>query len=231
MCGRYTLTQPGEAIATLFRLNDPGDFPPRYNAAPTQALPVARRNREGGLTVRAIRWGLVPFFSREGPGSQARMINARAETVAEKPAFRAAFARRRCLVPADGFFEWAAVPGEKTKQPYWITLGDRAPFAFAGLWERWQDPEREEKLDSFTILVTAANTAMASLHERMPVILARDDHAVWLEGDKADAQALLRPCPDDWLAFTPVSRRVNKPSEDDATLLEPQDLSFRQQLR
>src|SRR5437899_201370 len=182
MCGRFVLTTPAEALRRIFGFIEQPNLPPRYNIAPTQDVPVIRQRREpaGQRTLQMLRWGLVPSWAESLAGG-AKMINARAETVMAKPAFGRAFERRRCLVPADGFYEWR--PGDPAKQPYLITARDGAPLAFAGLWERWSPPARERELlapdgeaarrpyiDSFTIVTTTANAALATLHPRMPVI-------------------------------------------------------------
>jgi len=167
-----------------------------------------------------LRWGLVPSWAESLAGG-AKMINARAETIADKQAFRAAFARRRCLVLADGFYEWR--PGDPAKQPYLITARDGAPLGFAGLWERWTPPEGP-LVDSFTIVTTAANRALASLHHRMPVILAPADYASWLDpaAEPASLRELLRSAPDDLLRCVAVDRAVNSVRNDEARLIEPQ---------
>jgi putative SOS response-associated peptidase YedK len=222
MCGRYRLhAAPGvlHDWAEL-RVNPLPNIRPRWNIAPTQDAPVIRRHPETGARhLDELRWGLVPHWAKDATGG-ARMINARAETVATLPAFRDGFAKRRCLVPADGFYEWH---GEKPpKQPYTVAMASGAPMMFAGLWSGWRAPNGEV-LRSFTICTTEANARLRPLHHRMPVILPRAAWAAWLgEGDAsaAELQALLRPCPDDWVTAWPVSRRVGKVSEDDAGLVE-----------
>ncbi len=226
MCGRYSLTSPPEAIRRLFALEGPApNFGPRYNIAPTQEAPVVGLGKDGerrGLAM--LRWGLVPFWS-EGPDSRYTMINARAESVRSKPAFRAAFRERRCLVPADGFYEWKAEGAGKPKQPYRIVRRDGEPFAFAGLWEHWAPKEEsdQEPIRSFTIIVTDANELLAPIHDRMPVIVAPEDHHRWLRGDPDEAEALLRPFPPDALLSYPVTTRVNAPKNDDPGCIEPLD--------
>ena len=165
MCGRYLITTPVEAIRQIFKVDQRPNLAARYNVAPTQSVPIIRRNEDGRELVMA-RWGLVPFWAKDLKIG-ARMINARAETVAEKPAFRDAFRRRRCLVIADGFYEWRKVDGGK--QPYLIRLKGAAPFAFAGLWERWTDKESDERIESCTIIVTEANALIAPIHDRMQI--------------------------------------------------------------
>ena len=230
MCGRYSLTSPPEAIQRLFKLAPPlPNLAPRYNIAPTQEAPVIGLRKDGderGLAM--LRWGLVPFWS-DGPDSRYSMINARAETVRSKPAFRAAFKARRCLVPADGFYEWKAREGG-AKQPHRIVRADGEPFAFAGLWEHWEPKEGQEgegqegePIRSFTIIVTGANELLKPIHERMPVILAPEDHERWLAGEPDEAAELLRPFPAGELRAYPVSTRVNAPKNDDPGCIEPVD--------
>jgi putative SOS response-associated peptidase YedK len=221
MCGRYSITTAPEALRRLFKfLNPPPNLPPRYNAAPTQDLPVVRLDKQGGRELALMRWGLVPYWSK-GPGHGYSMINARAETVAGKPSFQGALERRRCLVPADGFFEWRKEG--RARLPYYITLRNEDPFAFAGLWERWKSPAGE-KLDSFTIIVTDANAAIAPIHDRMPVILDAAGADLWLEGKPEqhdDIVALMKPLPADAVALRRVSQRVNSPDNDDPACLAP----------
>lgn len=220
MCGRYSITTPEEAVRRHFGYGGPAlNLQPRYNAAPTQALPVVRAGPEG-RTLALLRWGLVPSWARDIEVG-AKMINARAETVAEKPAFRAAFAQRRCLVPADGFYEWPK-SGDR-KQPYRVTLAEEPLFAFAGLWERWDGPDGP--VETFTIVTTEAASSIAHIQPRMPVILDPADYGAWLDSAAArdDALALLRPFPDDRLRAEPVSRRVNSVRHDDPSVLGPPD--------
>jgi putative SOS response-associated peptidase YedK len=208
MCGRYAQYSPADAIADLFgaTLEIEGGAP-RYNAAPMQWLPVIRRRPSGERVLQTLRWGLLPSWAKDETIA-ARLINARAETLAEKPAFRAAYRARRCIVPADGFYEWAKRPDGK--QPYFIHARDGAMLAFAGLWERWTRPEDEEVIDSFTIVTTEANPGLQPLHDRMPVILAPEVAEVWLDRatDLARLSELLAPCPEQRLAIYPVSRAV-----------------------
>jgi len=226
MCGRYSLTTAPEAMRRLFAADGPlPNWPPRYNIAPTQTAPVVRR-RSGpqGNEIALLRWGLVPSWSK-GPDPALSMINARAETVATKPAYRAAFRQRRCLVPADGFFEWQTLPGaggKPAKQPYHFRMKDGAPFAFAGLWEHWQGGDGT-RIESFTIIVTDANELVRPIHDRMPVILDPSSYAQWLEA-KTPAellQALLRPFPARAMTAIKVSTHVNNPKNDDAACIEP----------
>lgn len=226
MCGRYVLTSPAEALRKLFDFVEQPNLEPRINIAPTQDAPVIRQRRQpaGERSLQALRWGLV-VPGAENLSGGAKMINARGETVAKLPSFRTAFRRRRCLVPANGFYEWR--PGDTTKQPHLIARPDGAPFAFAGLWERWTPPAgsaaaaERPYVDSFTIVTTAANQALAPLHHRQPVIVASDDYAVWLDPDAEAAAllALLKPVPEDFLVYVPVDRRINNFRNDEAALL------------
>jgi putative SOS response-associated peptidase YedK len=231
MCGRFVLTTPAEALRRIFEFVEQPNLAPRYNIAPTQDVPVVRQRREpkGQRTIQMLRWGLVPSWADSLAGG-AKMINARAETVVQKPAFRNALQRRRCLVPVDGFYEWRADGGGK--QPYFISRPDGAPFAFAGLWERWTPrPENAEPadaagksfVDSFTIVTTEANAALKPLHDRMPVVLAPEAYASWLDPDagQGDLLTLLRPAPEELLRFYPVDRRVNNVRNDDIALIRP----------
>jgi len=229
MCGRYAFFTPIEAVARLFgAVEYPADgLAPRYNIAPTQQVPVVRwsashdRDAETPpLRVLSLaRWGLVPSWAKD-PAIGNRMINARGETASEKPAFRAAFRQRRCLVPADGFFEWQK--SGSGKQPWFIRAADGQPMAFAGLWETWS-PAGGEPMHSCTIITTAANGFMRPLHDRMPVILDAAGREAWLDRAASNdvLEPLLAPAPDDALEAWPVSRAVNRPANDDAELLEP----------
>ena len=222
MCGRYSITTPLEAMLRLFRLSGPlPNIQARYNVAPTQDAPVVRFSADAEERELAmLRWGLIPSWAKEARIGY-KMINARAETVAQKPAFRNAFRHRRCLVPADGFYEWRKLGNDK--QPYRITLADGGPFAFAGLWERWQGPDGEA-VDSFTIITTEANPLLRPIHDRMPVIIDPAARDMWLNigSEVAEAaQQLLRPYPAAAMMAYPVSRRVNKPSNDDEECINP----------
>jgi putative SOS response-associated peptidase YedK len=212
MCGRFTLTADGEKIRTAYGLPDaPFDYHPRYNIAPQQDVLVIGRSRDG-RRAGLMRWGLVPNWA-ETPSDGARMINARSETVTERTAFREAFERRRCLIPADGFYEWRAAGGAKI--PMRITRRSEEPFAFAGLWERWTRPG-QDPLYTFTILTTSAAPSIASIHDRMPVMLRPDQYDLWLDEktEAATLQALLQPFDDDDLHAYPVSTAVNKVEND-----------------
>jgi putative SOS response-associated peptidase YedK len=221
MCGRYTLSSPSDEIASLFDLVTVPDIPPRYNVAPTQETAVVRVVAPGApRRLEMLRWGLVPYWA-DDPSIGNRMINARSEGVADKPAFRNSFRRQRCLVPTDGFYEWKK--DGKLKQPFHIRRKDRHPFAFAGLWERWRGPAGK-LLDTFTILTTDANDLIRPLHDRMPVILDRKDFGLWLDpvvSDPTRLQPLLAPAPDGEMETIPVSRAVNSPAYDAADCIEP----------
>ncbi len=222
MCGRFILTTPIEALAEIFGFSERPNLAPRYNIAPTQAIPAVRSGEDGARHLAQLHWGLVPFWAKE-PSIGARMINARAETVAEKPAFRAAFRHRRCLIPADGFYEWKKA-ADGGKQPFLIRRRDRAPFAFAGLWESWHDKQSGSELESCSIVTTDANATLAPIHHRMPVILDESGCQEWLApGSERGAalQTLLRPAPDELLEAFPVDRAVNKVANDGPELLEP----------
>ena len=218
MCGRYASFLPAEAVARLFGTVNPlPNVAPSWNVAPTQAAMVVRRHPDtGDRHLDLLRWGLVPHFTKDLKAAR-KPINARSETAGMSGMFRGALAARRCLVPADAFYEWRAEPGGK--QPYAIAGTDGAPMAFAGLWEGWRAPDGEI-LRTFTILTTNANATMAVLHDRMPVIIEPSDWRVWLGEVEGDPTALLRPAADFVLQVWPVSRRVNTPRNNDAHLLD-----------
>lgn len=220
MCGRYTLTVDASVLAQLFELEPLTDLRPRFNIAPTQPVPIVRSGDGGNREWSRARWGLIPSWAKDAKiGS--RMINARAETVAEKPSFRSAYRHRRCLLPADGFYEWIQVPGGK--QPHHIRFTDGRAFAFAGLWESWTPPEGET-IESCTILTTRPNALIVKLHDRMPVILPPARYKDWLSqgsiGPDA-AEAMLLPFPADEMEAVPVSSLVNSPKNEDPRCLEP----------
>ncbi|MGM0575522.1 MAG: SOS response-associated peptidase [Myxococcota bacterium] len=218
MCGRFGMALSGEDLADLLEipLEDVADATPRWNVAPTQRVPVARVLPGEGRRGAWLRWGLVPFWAKDTRIGN-KLINARGETAASKPAFRAAFERRRCLVPADGFYEWRKVPGQRTKEPWHVGLVDGEPFTMAGLWESWDDPETGEVLETFTILTTDPNPMVARLHDRMPAIVDAQDRARWLDPyTPRDAlSAMLGPFPADRMEGWPVTTRVNTPAHDD----------------
>lgn len=219
MCGRFTLTSTPEELARRFGLSEPPVCSPRYNVAPGQDVLAVRVDREGARHATALRWGLVPSWA-DDPAAGARMINARAETAPELPAFRAAFRERRCIVPANGFYEWADRGG--FRHPYWIGPVDGGPLGIAGLWERWRSPAGEW-LESCALLTTAANARVAELHDRMPAILFPGDYAAWLDPRAADAASLaklLQPLGPGALDFHPVGTRVNRVDVDDPACVE-----------
>ena len=221
MCGRFTLATVPEILAEFFELDVVPGLSPRYNIAPTQPVPAilvasGQPNRE----FNPLRWGLIPGWAKD-PAVGNRMINARAETVAEKAAFRSAFRQRRCLVLSDGFYEWKK--GPRCKQPFYIRMRDDVPFAFAGLWEHWEG-EDGLLIDSCTILTTKPNDVLRSIHDRMPVILHPANYDLWLDPvvDKIDRlEPLLCPYPPEEMKAFPVSTRVNSPKRDDSGCIEP----------
>jgi putative SOS response-associated peptidase YedK len=219
MCGRYASSLPAAEVARLFRAsNRLPVFQPHWNVAPSQLGLVVRRDPESGeRRLDALRWGLLPSWTRD-PKTARRPINARAETVATLPSFRGAYARRHCLVPATAFYEWEQRSG--AKQPYAIARADGAMLAFAGLWEGFRDAEGEVTR-SYCIVTTAANAEMAAVHDRMPVILEAADWPLWLGETAGEAADLLHPSPPGTLRLWPVSRRVNAARNDDASLLDP----------
>ncbi len=224
MCGRFTLSSPGEVLAELFELVEMPEITPRYNIAPTQPVVAVHASEGAGRHCEMMHWGLIPSWA-DDPAIGARMINARAETVATKPSFRSAFRQRRCLVVADGFYEWQKL--ERRKQPHHIRLRDGRPFAFAGLWENWESGDRASvpaSVRSCTIITTEPNELVAPLHNRMPVILHTRDYSVWLASEAKQFDTLgrlLRPYPADEMEASPVSTRVNKPSNDSPECIEP----------
>ena len=225
MCGRFTHLMSYRKLVELYKITEPEIGPdapepelkPRYNLAPSQLAPVVRLNARGQRELALLRWGLVPAWA-EDPKIAYSTINARAETVHQKPAFRTAFKKRRCLVPADGFYEWKAM-GE-AKQPYRITMKGGQPFAMAGLWERWD--KSGEPIESFTIIVTQGNAVLKPIHDRMPVILHPDTWDAWVESkDIAIPMALLQSYPAAEMTAYPVSKRVNSPKNNDAEYIAP----------
>jgi putative SOS response-associated peptidase YedK len=211
MCGRFLLFSDASTLAGLFDLAGFPELAPRYNIAPTQPVAAVRSGAAGRECVQ-LRWGLVPSWSRD---LKQAPINARSETAADKPLFRAALRRRRCLIPANGFYEWLALAGEKRKQPYCFRPGDERPWAFAGLWERWEGPDGS--VESCAILTTEANELVRPVHERMPVILPQQHWSAWLGPQAQDAAAvvpLLRPYPSDAMRAYPVGPLVSNPRND-----------------
>lgn len=221
MCGRFTLASSPESIEHEFGVESIPELEPRFNIAPSQDVATVDQDREGARRLVMRRWGLIPYWARD-PRIGARQINARAETVDSRPSYRDAFQRRRCLVPADGFYEWGEV-SRGPRQPYYLSRPDAACFGIAGLWERWRAAEGEW-IESCTLLTVAANAAVRPVHDRMPAIVAPADYALWLDRDVRDPESLrrlLRPPADDALVLRPVSRRVNRPEFDDAECIAP----------
>jgi putative SOS response-associated peptidase YedK len=221
MCGRFTLTvDPAELQDTFSNYTFPSRFAPRFNIAPSQ--PVLAIPNDGTDTADFFIWGLIPMWAKD-PSIGNRLINARGETIAEKPSFRGSFKHKRCLILADGFYEWKASPVKKTKTPYFIHMKDRSPFAFAGLWDAWESPDGSS-IRTCTIITTEPNELMATLHNRMPVILHPRDHAKWLDASHQTPENLLtliKPYPADAMSAHPVSTLVNNPSNDSPELVVP----------
>ena len=220
------MTTPVEGVRQVFGFLERPNLAARYNIAPTQEVPAVRLEpaEAGGAAARhlvMLRWGLIPVWAKD-KAIGSRMINARAETVAEKPSFRAAFAKRRCLIVADGFYEWRKEAGAN-KQPYRAAMADGRPFGFAGLWEHWTDTSDGTRVESCTIVTTEANELLKPIHSRMPVIVDPADFEAWLDVALAPdgARALLRPYPAGRMTVYPVSPRVNSVANDDAALIEP----------
>ena len=199
------------------------NYPPHWNGAPSQELLVIRRNHQTGkVSLDPLRWGLIPHFCEDPKGGR-KPINAKCETVGTLPTFRDAYRRRRCIVPIDSFFSWRAIKG-KAKQPYASAMKDGYPFGLGGIWENWKDPASGEWVRSFAIITTDANELVAEIHDRMPLILAPADYARWLSDDR-DPHDLLRPNPAAPMRIWPISTRVNKPENDDPSILQPIELS------
>ena len=222
MCGRYRRTTKEEELARIYNIPIPPqlDLPISFNIAPSQNVLAIRFNpKTGQRSLDALRWGLVPYWAKDDKIGY-RTINARAETVYTAPSYREAFKKRRCLIPADGFYEWKKVPGGKI--PYAIGMRDDSPFVFAGLWEGWKDPSTGEWLRTCTIITGEPNELVAQVHTRMPVILPEEHHAKWLgEAVENDLKELLRPFPGENMKMWPISQRVNDPKNDDETILQP----------
>ncbi|MBM3503670.1 MAG: SOS response-associated peptidase [Alphaproteobacteria bacterium] len=232
MCGRYLLLSPPEAMRRLFDVDATPNFPPRFNVAPTDSMPVVRLDASGRRELVLLRWGLVPGWAKD-LSIGARTINARSESVADKPAFREAFPARRCLVPADGYYEWKAEG--KQRHPFLIRRADRGLMVFAGLWERWVRPTANDRgsprdigpagqvIDTFTVLTRPADPALRTLHDRMPLMLDREEFSTWLlpASGLAVVMALLAASPIGPFEVTAVSAAVNNVRNDDASCLEP----------
>jgi putative SOS response-associated peptidase YedK len=219
MCGRYQITTAPEAIRRMFRYVEQPNFPPRYNVAPTQPIPIVRLT-EGERHFALVRWGLIPSWVKD-PKAFALVINARGESVNDKPAFRNAMRYRRCLIPADGFYEWKR--DGTVKRPHHVRLAGGGPFAFAGLWESWSGPNGEE-VETAAIVTTIANRALRLIHDRMPVMLEPDAYDMWLDCRNVDAptaSALIAPIRDERVEAYEISPAVNRVANDNADLLAP----------
>jgi putative SOS response-associated peptidase YedK len=228
MCGRIIQASGPLKFAIVDGLNVVdsryANMPPRYNGAPSQDMLVIRQNHETGeRSLDPLKWGLIPYWCND-PKRGRKPINAKAETVANLPTFRDAYRKRRCIVPVDGFFEWKAIKGQKAKQPYAIGMKDGAAFGIAGLWENWKDPATGDWIRTFAVITTNANEMVADIHDRMPAILARGDYDLWLS-DEPDPRDLLRPYPAELMRMWPISTRVNKPENDDRSIVEAVELS------
>ena len=224
MCSRYFLDADGNLIAYTFRVPVDERVRRRYNIAPSQEAPVVRVAKDGGRELAMLRWGLVPFWAKD-PSVGSRMINARSETVMEKPAFREAFRSRRCAIPASGFYEWTG--DAKYRVPHAITVEGRPLVALAGLWECWRDADGK-RLETYTILTTAANRFVSPMHDRMPAILADGDIDAWLSGGIEDAWKVIRPYPDEAMRERVVSRALNNPRNESAELWSLEETPSRQ---
>lgn len=222
MCGRFGLTTPAETIAKFFKIANLKSIEPRWNIAPGQAVPVVLKDPSyPERMAQPCHWGLIPFWAKDTKIAY-KLINARSETLSEKPSFRAAYRYRRCLLPVSGFYEWARV-GKTKKQPYFFKPSDAALFAFAGLWEHWSGPNGEE-IRSCSIITTEANSLMEPIHHRMPVILEQDQFDFWLDPKHqrpADLQPLLKPYPSEKMVYYAVSTYVNKAGNEGETCVAP----------
>jgi putative SOS response-associated peptidase YedK len=228
MCGRVIQSSGPLRYAIVDGMNVRDsrvhNYPPRWNGAPSQELLVIRRNHKTGeISLDPLRWGLIPYWCKDPSGGR-KPINAKCETVRNLPMFRDAYRTRRCIVPVDGFFEWKAIKGQKAKQPYAIAMKDGSPFGIAGIWENWKEPASGEWIRTFAIITTDSNELVAEIHDRMPVILAPSDYARWL-GEEPDPPGLMRQFPADLMRMWPISTRVNKPENDDPSILESIELS------
>jgi putative SOS response-associated peptidase YedK len=222
MCGRVIQSSGPLKLAIVDGLNVRDsrltNYAPRYNAAPSQDLLVIRRNRHTGeVSLDPLRWGLIPHWCTDPKGGR-KPINAKSETVVSLPTFREAYERRRCIVPVDGFFEWQAIKGAKAKQPFAISMRDGSPFGIAGIWENWKDPAGEWRR-TFAILTVPSNELVGQIHDRMPAILRAKDYDRWL-GDEPDPRDLLKSYPAELMRMWPISTRVNKPENDDPSILD-----------
>jgi len=221
MCGRYAIISVPEAIRALFAYEDQPNFPPRYNVAPTQPVPIVRLV-DGRRRFALVRWGLLPSWVKD-PRDFTLLINARGESVLDKPAFRLAMRRRRCLFPADGFYEWCDEGGNRSRRPFFVRATSGGPLAFAGLWEIWMGPNGEE-LETAAIVTTRANRTLGPIHDRMPVVIAPDAFEAWLncrDDDPRTAATLIAPAPDEALEAYEISPTVNHAVNDSPDLIAP----------
>jgi len=221
MCGRFTQTAPWERVKKEFATEalESGSFKPRYNIAPMQTVPIVRESSSDRI-ISTLKWGLVPSWSKDAEIGN-RMINARAETLTEKPSFREAFAKRRCLIPTSGFYEWKKTDSG-VKQPFYFYLKEKEVFGFAGLWEEWLDKESGELLETFTIITTAANDVLKPVHDRMPVIVKAENYDEWLDPKIKNTERLgklLAHCPANEMDAHTVSRAINSPTNDSPELI------------
>lgn len=231
MCGRFTLLVSSDQLSKALNVEIKGFNQPHYNIAPSQKIPIVYYDEESERREAPLaEWGLVPAWAKEPMAQTSRFINARAETVLEKPSFKKPFLTQRCLIPASGFYEWAPASAPKMpKQPYYFSASDQNLFCFAGLWEMTNFKERQQMLLTFTIITTDANQFMKPYHDRMPVILSPKDYALWLgekEGTENVLQDLLKPSDNHFLTCHPVSRAVNKPHHDAPDCIEPYEPQF-----
>lgn len=218
MCGRYAQRTDPKRLAKEFKVAEVPEVEPRYNIAPTQAI-LGVVEASGGREMKFYKWGLIPSWAKD-KSMGARLINARSETIQEKPSFRDAFKKRRCIIPADGFYEWKRTDGKK--QPFFFRMQDERPFGFAGLWDQWKGTDGEV-INSCTILTTEANEVLRPVHDRMPVILHPEEYSLWLEADVRERESLielLRPYPAEEMVGYPVSASINSPRNQGAELIE-----------
>ena len=221
MCGRFTSLLSPELLAVIYEILAPEKLVLRYNIAPTQQIPIIRESTEGGRYLSSVRWGLVPHWAKDISIGN-KMINARSETVHEKPAFRHAIKSQRCIVPASGYFEWSG------KAPYYITTKDASPFSFAGIWESWRTPDGTP-IETCAILTTPANSLMALIHDRMPVILRQGEFDQWLDPADKDIlhlQNFYQPFPSELMTSWPVAKTVNSPANDIEECIRPLEPSL-----
>jgi putative SOS response-associated peptidase YedK len=220
MCSRYSLTSPPEAVRAYFRHDNEAASPPRYNIAPSQPVAIVRDTAKGGRELALVRWGLIPSWVKD-PRAFKMLINARGETAADKPSFRAAMRHRRCLVPADGFYEWTGAAG--AKRPHLVRPREGGPMGMAGLFEHWQGADGSE-IETMAILTVAANRSMSALHDRMPAIIAPANFDAWLDcrsGSSQGISEMLAPAPEDYLDIVEVSRKLNNPRNEGPQVQEP----------